>query len=368
MSWKSEGSGLEPAAACYGKSTVRGRWLIALAALGALALGMAFPAGAAAHGPVAPIASSYLAKVSAAPAGLAAKVVDGDQRMWLQVRRGLTVVVLDYRGAPYLRFSAQVVQVNQNSAMYYLNQTPALTPPANLSPRTRPSWHQVRGGSSYSWHDGRLHALAAVALAPGTSFVGRWRVPVVVDGQLAAISGDLWHADSPSIVWFWPIVVLLACVLAAWRLRRPELDRSLARALGIGALIALSVAVLVRELHGRPTVSVFQMLELVVVLAFAVWGLHRVLFARHGYFTYFVIALVALWQGIQLTPTLLEGFVLAAGPAVVARAAAVVCLGTSISLLLLVFRLSDLQNASRAPGREPTEELEGEDDSAWELA
>ena len=62
-----------------------------------------------------------------------AKVIDGDQRMWLDVRRAGTVVVLDYRGAPYLRFSPSGIDVNQNSAMYYLNQTPAEVPPKGLT-------------------------------------------------------------------------------------------------------------------------------------------------------------------------------------------------------------------------------------------
>ncbi len=338
------------------------RVLIALAAGLGIAGLLAAPAGA--HGPVAPIASSYRARVSSAPAGIKAKVVDGDQRMWLQVRRGLTVIVLDYRGAPYLRFSAAGVAVNKNSAMYYLNQTPvALTPPANLGPATAPHWEPVSDGSTYSWHDGRLHALASVAIAPGAAFVGTWRVPLLADGRATAISGGLWHAGNPSIVWFWPIVVLLACVLAGWRIRRPGLDRRLAQGLGVVALIALSAAVLGRDLHGRPTVSVFQLIELAAVLAFAVWALHRLLFARHGYFTYFMIAIVALWQGAELIPTLLQGFVLAAGPAFVARAAAVLCLGTGLALLLMVFRLADQRHVA-APGER---ELDAED-STWELA
>ena len=60
---------------------------------------------AAAHGPVDPAASSYEAHVSALPRGMRAQVIDGDQRMWLKVDPGPTVLVLDYTGAPYLRFS-----------------------------------------------------------------------------------------------------------------------------------------------------------------------------------------------------------------------------------------------------------------------
>ena len=66
----------------------------------------AFPVWGGAHGPVAPIASSYLARVGRVAAGIDAKVIDGDLRMWLRVVPSETVVVLDYRGAPYLRFSA----------------------------------------------------------------------------------------------------------------------------------------------------------------------------------------------------------------------------------------------------------------------
>ncbi len=181
---------------------------------------VALPGQAAAHGPVAPVATSYLARIQQLPAGLQAKVVDGYVRMWLSVPATETVVVLDYRGAPYLRFSAPGVQVNENSSMYYLNQTPvAATPPAALNAHTPPDWHQVSGGHSYEWHDGRLQALASIALAPGTTYVGRWTIPLRLGGRRSAISGALYHANGPSIVWFWPIVVLLSCVLAAWRLR-----------------------------------------------------------------------------------------------------------------------------------------------------
>jgi hypothetical protein len=349
----------------------RSRWCrlpgIGLLLVGVAAIALSVAAPASAHGPVDPIASSYLARVGSAPAGVDAKVVDGDQRMWLRVARGITVTVLDYRGAPYLRFAPSGVAVNESSAMYYLNQTPvALTPPADLGPSTPPHWHPLESGNTYTWHDGRLHALASVALAPGASFVGRWRVPLVVDGRPAVITGGLWHAEDPSIVWFWPIAVLIACVLAGWRLRRPRLDRLLARVLGVTAVLALSVAVAVRALHGRPAVSVFEMIELALVLAFAAWALFRLLFVRHGYFTYFVIALVALWQGAELIPTLLYGFVLAAGPAWLARTAAVVCLGTAAALLLMVFRLAGYRD--RTSGTEPDAAETKSEDSAWEFA
>lgn len=366
---KPEVSRSEPAGSVAAKSRLPAlRRLLALSVVGGFVLAGAFPAAAAAHGPIAPIASSYLARVGHAPGGLDAQVIDGDQRMWLRVRRGLTVVIVDYRGAPYLRFTPAGVDVNQNSSMYYLNQTPvALTPPTTLTATTPPNWQQVSGGNTYNWHDGRLHALASVALAPGAAFVGRWRLPVIVDGHPTAITGGLWHADNPSLVWLWPIVVLLACVLAGWRVHRAGIDRRMARGLGIAAVIGLSAAVLARQLHGRPTVTVFQLIEIAIVLAFAVWALRRLLFTTPGYFLYFVIAIVALWQGVELMPTLFEGFVLAAGPAFVARAAAVVCVGTGIGLLPMVFRIADERDSS-SDRPDELDHPEADHDSAWELA
>jgi hypothetical protein len=308
-----------------------------------LVIGAAIPAGASAHGPVAPVATSYKARITGIPAGLEAKVVDGYVRMWLRAPAGDSVVVLDYRGAPYLRFTPAGVQVNQNSTMYYLNLTPvAATPPADLNRDTPPNWQAAGSGHDYEWHDGRLQALASVAIAPGVRYLGRWSIPLLVNGRPATISGGLYHAPNPSIVWFWPIVVLLLCVLAGWRVRRAALDARMARTLAVTALVSLAIAAIGQGLHGRPSVTGFQVAELVLVLAFAVWGLRKVLLGRPGYFSFFLIAFVAVWEGVELFPTLRHGFVLIELPAFLARTAAVLCLGCGAAMLLLVFRLADL--------------------------
>jgi hypothetical protein len=322
----------------------------------------ALPGSAAAHGPVAPVATSYLARVSSVPAGIEAKVIDGYVRMWLRVAPSLTVVILDYSHAPYLRFSRSGVQVNLNSTMYYLNQTPvAETPPADLRPSTPPHWQSVSTGHDYEWHDGRLQALSAVALAPGRSYLGPWSVPLLLDGRRNAVTGGLWHADNPPLVWFWPIVVLLACVLASRRIRRPPLDRLVARLLGVAAVAAITLAAIARGLHGRPTVSVIQLIELGFVLTLVGWALfHLVTVRAAGYFGYFVIAFVAVWEGVNLLPTLLHGYVLVALPAFLARSAAMLCLGAGTGLLLLVYRLADQSEArtrQRGPRSPATPEL-----------
>ncbi len=311
------------------------RSLILLSLLGTL---VAFPSAAQAHGPVSPVASSYLARVNSVPAGIQAKVVDGDQRLWLSVQRSETAIVLDYQGAPYLRFSPSGVSVNAHSAMYYLNHTPAETPPTSITRATPPDWRSVSGGHDYVWHDGRLHALASVAISSGTSLVGTWRISVLTAGRLSAISGGLWHASDPSLVWFWPIVVLLACVLAAVRLRNSALDLLLARALGVTALAATTLGGIGRELYGRPTVGAFQLIVIGIVAAFALWALPGAV--RGQWVPLLVIAFAALWVGGLLVPTLLHGFVLMAIPAFPTRAAAVACLACAPAVVLLVFRLA----------------------------
>ncbi len=338
--------------------------VFALAGIALLALSIA-PAAAMAHGPINPVASSYLAKVSSSPAGVQAKVVDGDLRMWLQVPYNQTLVVLDYRGAPYLRFTRAGVEVNHKSAMYYLNQTPvAETPPASLGRHTPPRWQPVTSGHDYSWHDGRLHALASVALVPGVAYVGTWRIPIVVNGRVSAISGGLWHAADPSVVWFWPIVVLLFCLLAAWRIKSPALDRWTARTLAFPALAATVTAALGRDLHGRPGLSAFQLIELALVLAFVAWALSRILARRASYFTYLAIAIIALWEGAVLVPTLLHGFVLVALPAFVARSASVLALAGGAGLLFLVFRLYDDETKAN---QRSADQQQGGGDSELEL-
>lgn len=325
---------------------------------------------AQAHGgSVQPVASNYLAKISHVPAGIAAKVVDGDLRLWMRASASITVLVLDYRGAPYLRFDRKGVQVNHNSGMYYLNQTPvAAAPPGTLTATTRPHWVLARGSHDYSWHDGRLHALATVALAPGAAYVGAWTIPVTIDGRRTAVTGELLHAARPSIVWFWPILVLLACVIAATRLRRPSLDRRVARAVGITALLALAVAGIGRELHGHPGVSPTQYVELGIILAFVAWGLHRILLRQHGYFTYFVVALAVLWEGLGLISILRDGFVLINLPPFLARTATMLCLACGAAILPLAFRLVELPEGDPARTRATPDELAADDpDGALEI-
>lgn len=275
-------------------------------------------------------------------------MIDGDLRLWMRVAPWRSLEVLDYSGAPYLRFSRGGVEVNRNSAIYYLNLTPVEVPPAGLTAKTRPNWANVGDGHEYSWHDGRLAALATTVLAPGIRYVGRWSIAVRVDGHLSSISGSVWHAPDPPIAWFWPAIVIFACVLAAYRLNNSRLDVALSRVLAVAVLAAITVGALGRQLEGRPSITAWQIVLLVVILAFVVAALAWTLWGRPGCFFLFVTCIASLWEDFELIPTLIHGYVLMAMPAFLTRAAAVLCLGAGAGLLLLVVRMADLPEGSLA--------------------
>jgi hypothetical protein len=323
---------LEQLAACP-RGVVRAAGVLALVFAAAALL----PGRASAHaGVTAPAATSFLARLGSVPAGLDARIVDGDQRLWLRASPRLTAYVLGFEGEAYLRFSPEGVAVNVHSPAYYLNRLRPLTPPAGLTPGTRPVWKQVSTGHTYEWHEDRLHALAAAARAPGAAYVGRWTVPVLVGGTMTRISGTLWHADDPSLVWFWPIAVLLGCLAALLRLREPRLEAATGAVLAGVTLVAATIGRLGRELYGRPTVSAGQMLLVAVTCAVAV-GL-VVLYLRREWraLACAVIAVLGIVQGLALVGTLLHGFVLSVLPAWLERAAAATSLAAGAGLLVIV--------------------------------
>jgi hypothetical protein len=348
------------------KQRVSGRLLAP--AIAAFVLTLLAPAAAQAHGPVDPSGSTYLARIAHVPAGLQAKAIDGDLRLWMRASPSLNVYVIDYRGAPYLHFERDGVWVNENSSMYFLNQIPPVTPSTDLGPDIRPDWHRVTTGHTYVWHDGRLHAGATQARLPGARFAGDWSVPLRIDGTTAAIRGGLYYAPPPSPVWFWPVAVVLGCVLAGVRLRRPELDLRLARVSGGIALAGFVVASIGHQLHGRPGVSSGNELALAVELvaaAAAGWWLY----ARDPHWLVLAaIAALTLWQGVSQIAALEDGWVLLALPALLGRVAVAGCLAGGAGLIPIVLAGAERAARSRGPatGGGAAADDEWEDDEAWE--
>ncbi len=300
---------------------------------------LATPVSALADGPVDPIATNFAARVSHVPAGVQAKVIDGYLQLWLKVDPSESVQVLDQLGAPWLKFNRNGVYVNHNSLLFYISQTPVeAIPPAKITARTPPHWVKVSSGHQWKWRDGRLQAFARQTLTPGQRYAGPWSIALSVNGRTTHVSGGLYFQPHPSVVWFWPVVVILLCVLAAWRLRSDALDRRLVVGLTGSLLAALVVVAAARLLHGRPSVSPVQVAEFAVALLVILAG--ATLFAR-GRFPAalpLVVAAFALWAGLTFLPILTHQDLQLILPGWLTRAATVLLLGGGLSLVLVGMR------------------------------
>jgi len=204
-----------------------------------------------------------------------------------------------------------------------------------------PHWRSVSSGHTYMWREGRMHALAAIALAPGQSYVGRWSIGLRINGRPATLLGGLWHTGAPSPVWFWPIVVMLACALAAWRVRSPALDRRLGRLLMLALFALIAIGMAGRYLHGRPEISTGNLVLLGAILVALAAATGRVLSGRSGLLLLLATSIVSLWAGLTLVTVLTHGYVLLALPALVARTVTAALLGGSLSLALIGVRALD---------------------------
>jgi hypothetical protein len=333
-------------------STRFGRWRVrrALLALAtALLVAALLPSVAAAHvGRTPPAATDYLARITTLPVGLTARIVDGDEAIWMRAKPSLTVIVTGLRGERYLRFSRAGVAVNTRSATWFLNRVYPQVVPPGVTSATPPRWKTLTSGHSWTWPDGRLHTPALAAHPSGNAYLGRWVVPLVIDGRGTAIRGGLWQSTPASLLWFWPLLLLVVCVPALLKLGEARLEEQVGVALAAVALAAATVARLGRELYGRPTVSSGQLV--LVGATCLVAAALAVLYSRPDWRVLggFLIGIVAVYQGLALVSTLRDGWVLAAGPAWLERLAAGLSLAAGIALVVVSLSL-------RLPGRAAAE-------------
>lgn len=307
------------------------------------------PAAALAHaGLSAPVATSYLAKVAHTPPGIEAKVVDGDQQLWLRADPALTVMVTGLRGEPYLRFAPSGVWVNRHSPTAYLNNPRPQVPPRGAVPGATPLWKRVSSAHTYMWHEDRLHSLAVTARSGAARYVGTWSVPITVGERAARITGGLSYSPDPPLVWFWPIIVVAACCGLLLRLRSSRVDVTMGTALTCITLVAIIVARAGRGFYGRPGVSTGALIEFGVYAALALAGLCLMAFPARRDIGTVIAAVVGFAVGIGMIPVLTRGFVLTAVPVWVERVAVSATLAGCVScLLVLVLWRSGAAEAGR---------------------
>jgi hypothetical protein len=140
---------------------------------------------------------------------VAATVGIGGQFVRITNQGAATIVILGYRGEPFLRLSPNLVEVNQLSGTAaQTGLIPGAAGPGN--PAAEPKWMRSSDGDSVAWTDARI--APPQQSRPATE---SWTLPLVVDGQQVSVVGtrDLIPPPSP---WSWVVVlVLLTAAVAA---------------------------------------------------------------------------------------------------------------------------------------------------------
>ena len=172
--------------------------------------------------------------------GLSVEVLQGDDQLHVRNGSGRELVIEGYDGEPYLRFATDGgVYRNENSPATYLNSDRygGAAVPASASKNAPPRWKRVAHGTSYDWHDHRIHWMSTIDPAEVRQardvphHIFDWTVPGSVGGRPLAIRGSLDYKPPPSSS-FNPILIapLVALALAGgifwWARRRREADAS----------------------------------------------------------------------------------------------------------------------------------------------
>jgi len=163
--------------------------------------------------------TDYRSAVTAAPAGVSARIVGGDDRIEITRTTAQEVVVLGYGGEPYLRLDAAGTWENRNSAAVALSDVRRTNEaiPA-VATKIAPDWVQTGTGTSVVFHDHRAHWMASqppskVRTNPSQEQVlYAWSIPLVVDGTAAEVRGDLTWLGAPT-TWLWWTLLGIAVVL-----------------------------------------------------------------------------------------------------------------------------------------------------------
>jgi hypothetical protein len=203
---------------------------LGLCCAGWCAVAAVAPSSALAHVSPGLISTSFEARIAGGVPGVAAHVLDGDQRLQLAVTPGTTVIVRGIVGEPMLRFG--------RGGVYASSRSPSAAAAGVITAGQAggaPRWIRVAGGHTLAWHENRLRP---VPFPDHTGRVARWRIPLIVDGHRTALTGWEWHAAPPSRL-MWSVValvpVILAALLLAVRRSRPAVLEST-----VGAVTAVA--------------------------------------------------------------------------------------------------------------------------------
>lgn len=204
---------------------------------------LAAPDGAAFADPAGPTDyESEIVGLDPEVATIDVEIVGGDSFVLLDVRSGVEVTVLGYRGEPYLLFDTDGdVWENRRSPATYENSerygVGSLPPEADHT--AEPEWRRVGSGGSWAWHDHRAHRMdpfPPVNAERGDQVLDAV-VPLVVDGVEVDVRVASTWMPAPSR---WPGVGGAAAGVLVLALLRRRLALALAvvsgAAFGVGVV------------------------------------------------------------------------------------------------------------------------------------
>jgi hypothetical protein len=301
---------------------------------------LVLPGTAAAHvvrgAPVATDFSAHISGLVPPVDAVRAVVVDGDRQLSLSVGPSLRVAIAGALGEPLLRFTPAGVFVNRRSLTAQSDRiaAPDLDPVGD--PQAPAQWIRVSSGHSYRWHEHRLHALEPLAAGRASEAeLGRWSVPLLIDGHRHALIGTLRYKP-PGARWAWIAgacgIAILTCALVA--AARPAWQRATV-AIAVAAVLLTGTIRIARELYGRPDVTASNYLAIAFTAAVGLALLLALLRGRGGVplFTACLVGIGSLFQGIALSPVITHGYALTALSTGAARAAVTTVLGLGAGLL-----------------------------------
>jgi hypothetical protein len=209
-------------------------------ALAVVVVSLARPPAALAHIATGDLSTTFKATVTGfrppAP-GLRAKVLGGDLKLQLSAPAADRVLVLGLVGEPFVRFDSSGVWVNLGSP----TAATAGMVSSSQAVTGRVVWHQVTGGHTLAWHENRLRPVSIVA-GGGVRPVGRWSVPMVVNGQRTTLTGVEWWGPPPPL---WPWIASGLAALAAAALAARYVGRETVRRVALALVFPVVVALVV---------------------------------------------------------------------------------------------------------------------------
>jgi hypothetical protein len=113
------------------------------------------------------------------------------------------VEVVDDRGRPFLRIGPDGVEGDTAAPAWYRTYAPGTVVPASAVRSAAPRWLRARSEPSFGWFEPRIDASKievphAVIDAGVAADVGRWEIPLHVDGSPVTLAGAFRYEPPPS--------------------------------------------------------------------------------------------------------------------------------------------------------------------------